>query len=95
MAEDELAEGQKVISRYPYCISLGEWDEERKANVEDEEVRCAQELYEGFRGDEVEFAIVKHMESRIGEEMLEENLGDAEEVYKDTRRTPKTCNPMF
>ena len=41
MAEDELAEGQKVISRYPYCISLGEWDEERKANVEDEEVRCA------------------------------------------------------
>ena len=35
------------------------------------------------------------MESRIGEEMLEENLGDAEEVYKDTRKTPKTCNPMF
>ena len=37
----DLGQNVKVISKYPYCISLGDLDEEKKANLEDEEVRSA------------------------------------------------------
>ena len=41
MLVDQSELPEKVISKYPYCVSLGDMDEERKANVEDEEIRSA------------------------------------------------------
>ena len=50
-------DGKKVLSKYPYCVWLGNLDEEKKANLEDEELRCAQELFEAFRAEEVEYPV--------------------------------------
>lgn len=47
-------------------------DDERKANIEDEEIRCAQELLEGYRAEEVEYPIVRNV-TGADNQMLEEN----------------------
>ena len=78
---------ESILSSYPYCISLGEMDEERKANVEDEEMRCAQELYEGYRADEVAYPVVKTLAHGADEQMLEENQDAEIEQMMHNERT--------
>ena len=59
---DNAGDGRyKVISKFPYCISAGEMNDEKKAEAEDEEMRCAQEIYEGYLAQEIEYPIVKNM----------------------------------
>lgn len=90
-------DGKRVVSKYAYCIGLGDLDEERKANIEDEEIRCAQELYEGYRAEEVEYPVVKAITADVDNEMLEENmeLDQLCEVRQQQQPVPKTSNPMF
>ena len=42
LSSDEKAlEGHRVVSKHAYCIFIGSLDEEKKAELEDEEIRCA------------------------------------------------------
>ena len=78
----DLGPSVKLISKYPYCISLGDLDEEKKANLEDEEVRSAQELYESYRAEEVEYPVAKEITYDDDNEMLEENVnGEVKHVF--------------
>ena len=71
-----------VISSYPYYVCLGDIDEDKKAEVEDEEIRCAQELFEGFRAEEVEYPIFRRIRSDGNEQMLEENFeGEPDRIF--------------